>query len=431
MMLLERVNDSFVLRFLSTVQSGSLMIREANAYIPRGIFGAPFVIVLTRQLRGSLMSMSEDLTRYLKVSENLRDSIADYAEKICLVPAPPFMEEQRANYVADLFRELGYDPTIDEIGNVIVRRPGQGDDKAIMLLGHTDTVFPDGTEISVKRQNGAMTGPAIGDNSLGVAALLGVARALDELDLKTAGDLLLVANVGEEGLGNLRGARAAVDQFESELGAVIAVEGHSLGRVTSGGVGSKRIKVTITGPGGHSWGAFGQPSAIHALGHIIHDIDSLTVSSDPKTTYNVGVIEGGVSVNTIAPTASAIIDMRSVDVDSLNDLASRVDRIIESKNTDQIKTGVEILGERPAGQTPDSEPIVQTGLQVLRELGMDPYTDASSTDANVPISRGIPSICIGITQGEGAHRMEETIEIEPIAKGMAQLIKLVVDYPYK
>jgi tripeptide aminopeptidase len=372
----------------------------------------------------------EDLAQYLKQAESLRDEVVDYAEKICLVPAPPFMEQERAEYVAGLFRDLGYEPQIDGIGNVIVRRPGAGDEKSIMLLGHTDTVFPEGTEITVQRNNGSLTGPAIGDNSLGVAALLGIARALDQLDLKTSGDLLLVANVGEEGLGNLRGARAAVDQFESELGAVIAVEGHSLGRVTSGAVGSKRIKVTVTGPGGHSWGAFGQPSAIHALGHIIHEIDSLTVSTDPKTTYNVGVIEGGVSVNTIAPQATAIIDMRSVDVNSLNQLADSVERIIESKNEGQISTAIEVLGERPAGQTPDETPIVQAGLQVLRDLGMDPYTDASSTDANVPISRGIPSICIGITRGEGAHRMEETIEIEPIPSGMAQLLKLVVAYPY-
>lgn len=376
-------------------------------------------------------TLPEDLASYLSQAEALRDDIANYAEKICLIPAPPFKEEERAKYVAGLFRELGYEPTIDEIGNVIVRRPGAGDAKSIMLLGHTDTVFPEGTEISVERNNGSITGPAIGDNSLGVAALLGIARSLDSLDLKTAGDLLLVANVGEEGLGNLRGARAAVDQFESELGAVIAVEGHSLGRVTSGGVGSKRIKVTITGPGGHSWGAFGQPSAIHALGHIIHEIDSLDVPSEPKTTYNVGVVDGGVSVNTISPNASAIIDMRSVDVDSLNDLADKVDKIIESNNEGQISTEIEILGERPAGQTPDTEPIVQAGLSVLRELGFEPYTDSSSTDANVPISRGIPSICIGITRGEGAHRMEETIEIEPISSGIAQLLKLVMDYPYK
>jgi tripeptide aminopeptidase len=383
-------------------------------------------------LKGKSMSTTpEDLAQYLKQAESLRDTVVEYAEKICLVPAPPYMEQERAEYVAALFREVGYEPQIDGIGNVIVRRPGAGGEKSIMLLGHTDTVFPQGTEITVQRNNGSLTGPAIGDNSLGVAALLGITRALDQLDQETSGDLLLVANVGEEGLGNLRGARAAVDQFESELGAVIAVEGHSLGRVTSGAVGSKRIKVTVTGPGGHSWGAFGQPSAIHALGHIIHEIDSLSVSTDPKTTYNVGVIEGGVSVNTIAPEATAIIDMRSVDVSSLNQLAVDVESIIESKNEGQISTAIEVLGERPAGQTPDDTPIVQAGLQVLRDLGMDPYTDASSTDANVPISRGIPSICIGITRGEGAHRMEETIEIEPIASGMAQLLKLVIAYPYK
>jgi tripeptide aminopeptidase len=378
-----------------------------------------------------MSNLPGDLATYFSHMESIRDQIADDAERICLVPAPPFKEQERAEYVAGLFRELGYEPVIDEVGNVVVRRAGSGDEKSIMLLGHTDTVFPEGTEITVKRENGSMTGPAIGDNSLGVAALLGIARALDALELKTAGDLLLVANVGEEGLGNLRGAWAAVNEFESELGAVIAVEGHSLGRVTSGGVGSKRIKVTITGPGGHSWGAFGQPSAIHALGHIIHGIDSIDVPTDPKTTYNVGVIDGGVSVNTISPDASAIVDMRSVSEDSLATLASQVEKIIEAQNQGQISTDIEILGERPAGRTPDSEPIVQAGLQVLRDLGMDPYTDSSSTDANVPISKGIPAICVGITRGDGAHRMEETIEIEPIAQGMTQLLKLVVSYPYR
>jgi tripeptide aminopeptidase len=374
---------------------------------------------------------SEDLSQYLEHAQRLRDQIADYAERICLVPAPPFKEGERASFIAGLFRDLGYDPVIDDVGNVIVRRAGAGREKSVMLLGHTDTVFPEGTEISVKHSNGAMTGPGIGDNSLGAAALLGIARALDDMSLQTAGDLLLVANVGEEGLGNLRGARAAVDQFESELGAVIAVEGHSLGRVTSGAVGSKRIKVTVTGPGGHSWGAFGQPSAIHVLGHIIHEIDSLSVSADPKTTYNVGMIDGGVSVNTIAPSATAVIDMRSVDLDSLNELASSVERIIAAQDSEQISTEIEVLGERPAGQTPDSSPIVQTGLAILRELEMDPYTDASSTDANVPISRGIPAVCVGITRGEGAHRIEETIEIEPISSGIAQLLKLVMSYPYE
>jgi tripeptide aminopeptidase len=372
----------------------------------------------------------DNISTYLETAQRMRDQIVDDAEQICLVPAPPFMEENRARQVAEMFRALGYEPEIDAIGNVIVRRPGSGQANSIMLVGHTDTVFPEGTDIAVTRSNGTLTGPGIGDNSLGVAALLAVARGLDSLELTTAGDLLLVANVGEEGLGNLRGVRAAVDRFEPELGAVIAVEGHSFGRVTSGAVGSKRIKVTVNGPGGHSWGAFGQPSAIHTLGRIIQAIDSIEVPREPKTTYNVGVIEGGVSVNTIAPTASAIIDMRSIDVASLDSLASNVEQIIHDANRDQITTTIETLGERPAGRTPDSSPIVKTALQILRDLGMDPYTDASSTDANVPIARGIPAICVGITQGEGAHREEETIEIEPIPMGIAQLMKLVTAFPY-
>lgn len=381
------------------------------------------------QMVGS--QMGSELDRMRAQAEGVREQVAEWAEAICLVPAPPFEEQQRAEFVAGKFRELGYEPGIDEIGNVAVRRGGRGEAPAIMLLGHLDTVFPAGTEITVQRANGTLQGPGIGDNSLGAAALLGIARSLDELGIRTAGDLLLVANVGEEGLGNLRGARAAVDRFEEELGAVIAVEGHSLGRVTSGAVGSKRIKVTVTGPGGHSWGAFGQPSAIHELGHIIHEIDSIAVASHPKTTYNVGVIDGGVSVNTIAPVASAVIDMRSVDADSLDSLASRVEKIITQRNRDAVATEIEVLGERPCGQTPDSAPIVRNALDILRQLDLDPYTDASSTDANIPISRGIPAVCIGITNGEGPHRMEEHIQIEPIATGMTQLLLLVTQYPYE
>lgn len=377
------------------------------------------------------MSGTDDSNgRYAERASALKDRVAELAESICLVPAPPFKEERRAEHVASLFRDLGYDPGIDSIGNVVVRRPGRGEAPSIMLVGHTDTVFPEGTPISVTRGDGTLTGPGIGDNSLGVAALLGLAQALDELGERTAGDLLLVANVGEEGLGNLRGARAAVDAFESELGAVIAVEGHSLGRVTNGAVGSKRIKVIVRGPGGHSWGAFGQPSAIHALGHIIHEIDSIRIDEEPKTTYNVGVINGGVSVNTIAPEATAVIDMRSTDVSALDHLAGRVDAIIRKQDNDQITTEIEVLGERPAGSTPGSAPIVQAAVQILRDLGLDPYTDASSTDANVPISRGIPAVCVGVTRGEGSHRMEETIQVEPISIGLTQLLKLVMSYPY-
>jgi tripeptide aminopeptidase len=377
------------------------------------------------------MKLSDsEIDRLRDAAGRIAGTVADLAAQVCAVPAPSYHEADRARLVADLFRERGFEPEIDEINNVYARRPGTGAAPALMLLGHTDTVFPPGTEIAITRGDGFISGPGIGDNSLGVAALLGLAEILDECGIETAGDLLLVANVGEEGLGNLRGARAAVDRFAAELGAVIAVEGHNLGRVTTGAVGSKRIKVTVTGPGGHSWGAFGQPSAIHALGHIIHEIDRLDVATDPKTTYNVGIIEGGVSVNTIAPDARAIIDMRSISVESLADLSRRVEEIINRQHTDHISTSIEVLGERPAGETPRDAPIVRAAVSILRDLNLDVDIDASSTDANVPIARGIPAVCIGITRGSGTHRLEETIEVEPIELGMTQLVMLSIAHPF-
>ncbi|MGA7672294.1 MAG: M20/M25/M40 family metallo-hydrolase [Nitrolancea sp.] len=357
------------------------------------------------------------------------DSVCDWAEKICLIPAPSYEERERAEFVAAAFEQVGLKAEVDEMGNVITRRKGTGNAKSLMFAAHTDTVFPRGTEISVRRSETEMFGPAIGDNSLGVAGLLGLVGVLDEAGIETPGDLLLIANVGEEGLGNLRGIRAMVDRFEDEIGGVIAVEGHNVGRVTHAAVGSKRIEATVYGPGGHSWGAFGQPNAIHELGKIIAKISELKVPDDPKTTFNVGIVEGGVSVNTIAPRASAVIDMRSVDPASLDRLAGEVAEIISSVRSDQIRTEIEVLGERPAGRTDPSTKIVRVAGDILRELGLDPELNASSTDANIAISRGIPAICIGLTQGGGAHRVEESIEIAPIKQGIAQLAMLAAAFP--
>ncbi len=372
---------------------------------------------------------SDQKARLRRLAAASVDSVCDWAEKICLVPAPSYEEEERARFVAKAFQQLGLTPEIDELNNVIVRRKGTGNAKSLMLAAHTDTVFPRGTEITVRREGDEMIGPGIGDNSLGVASLLGLARILDEAQVETPGDLLLIANVGEEGLGNLRGIRAMVDRFEPELGGVVAVEGHNVGRITHMAVGSKRIRVTVHGPGGHSWGAFGQPSAIHVLGRIIAEIDQLQVPAEPKTTYNVGIIDGGVSVNTIAPKASAVIDMRSVDPAALDRLAARVEDIVASQSMDQISTEIEILGERPAGRIDPSTKLVRATIDILKDLKLEPELNASSTDANIAISRGIPAICVGLTLGSGAHRVEESIQIAPIEQGMTQLALLVAAFP--
>ncbi len=355
--------------------------------------------------------------------------VCDWAEKICLVPAPSYEEMPRAEFVAEAFQLHGLTPEIDEMGNVYARRKGTGQAQSLMLAAHTDTVFPRGTEIKVRRTDGEMIGPGIGDNSLGVAGLLGLASIMGQAEIETPGDVLFIANVGEEGLGNLRGIKAMVDRFEDELGGVVAIEGHNVGRITHMAVGSKRIRVTVDGPGGHSWGAFGQPSAIHELAQIVTQISQLSVPSDPKTTFNVGLIEGGVSVNTIAPRASAVIDMRSVDPASLDRLADQVERIISSRAGDPIRVKIDVLGERPAGRTDPSTKIVRTAVQILKEIGLEPELNASSTDANIPISRGIPAICVGLTYGSGAHRVEESIEIAPIESGMLQLALLVSAFP--
>lgn len=373
------------------------------------------------------MSLSLSMLSQIRaLSANAVEATGELAAAICRVPAPSGNEDERAAFVATLLEERGYQAEVDEIANVYARRGNRGG-PAMMLLAHTDTVFPAGTELNVVRAGSELHGPAIGDNSLGVAAMISALQILDKLEIETESDIIAVANVGEEGLGNLRGARAAVERYRDELGAVVAIEGHNLGRITHIAVGSKRWRVTVRGPGGHSWGAFGQPSAIHGLGRIIAAIAELEVPSDPRTTFNVGIIDGGTSINTIAPAASALIDMRSVDAAALDALATSVGRIIESSVGDGLTADVETLGERPAGSRDKHDPYIRAASDALGWLGMDAVYDASSTDANIPIGLNIPSLCIGITHGGRGHTVEEYIALPPVELGLAQLVRLCID----
>ncbi|MEX2315049.1 MAG: M20/M25/M40 family metallo-hydrolase [Thermomicrobiales bacterium] len=355
----------------------------------------------------------------------LLDSVAERAIAICEVPAPTGAEGARANFIASLLSGLGYSPERDDVGNVYARRGSRGG-MAVMLAAHTDTVFPATTNVAVRREGDCLHGPGVGDNSLGVAAMLGLLALFDALGLETDADIIVAATVGEEGLGNLSGIRAAVERYRADLGAVIAVEGHNLGRVTHAGVGSTRWRLRVTGPGGHSWGAFGKPNAIHGLSRIIAQIADLDVPSEPKTTYNIGTIEGGTSVNTIAPSASALVDMRSVDPGALRQLVDQVGEIAATAAGDGLTVDVEVLGERPAGDCPRTHPLVVAAGEALRQLGFEPVFDASSTDANIPISLGIPALCVGITHGGQGHTTSEFIEFPPIATGLTQLGLLTI-----
>lgn len=318
------------------------------------------------------------------------------------------------------------DVHIDAVGNAIGRRPGDGNGPTLLIAAHTDTVFSAETDLTVRRAPDRISGPGIGDNSLGVAAMLTVARLLDTLDVVTSGDVLFVADVGEEGLGNLRGMREAVQDHRDGLGGVIAVEGHNLGRVTHRAVGSRRYRIVVQGPGGHSWGNYGRPNAIHILARVITDLTTLPIPATPKTSLSVGTIEGGVSVNTIAPSASALIDLRSVSQANLEKLAASVERTVRNVHIADVQVSAEMLGDRPAGEIAADAPIVRTSLEILRALGIAPTLDASSTDANVPIGLGIPAICIGIAEGGNAHRVEEFIHIPTITTGLQQLLLLIL-----
>ncbi len=375
------------------------------------------------------MSLSSTHLDLLRQDAHARvEAVAGLTQRICAVPAPTGEERARAELVASLWRERGYTPEIDELQNVYVRRGTRHRAPVLMLLAHIDTVFPAGTPLNIRRQDDLLFGPSIGDNSVSVASMLTVFEMLDALGWDTAVDIVAVANVGEEGLGNLRGARAAVEHYQPSLGAVLAIDGR-LGCIVNVAVGSKRWRITLKGPGGHSYGSFGTPSAIHVLARIIAAISDLNVPQDPKTTFNVGTIEGGTSVNTIAANASAVIDMRSTDVSTLDYLAEQVRAIVLQYTPPEsgLRAIVEVLGERPAGSRSEKDPLVQLAVQALQWVGVEPKLVASSTDANIPISLNISSACVGITRGEKAHTVDEQIQIAPIEQGLAQLVRLCVD----
>jgi len=355
------------------------------------------------------------------------DAIARLAQRICEVPAPTGQELKRARLVAMLWQKRGYSAEIDAIGNVYVRRGGsQKKAPQLLLMAHTDTVFPASTPIVVKRHGDRLSGPGIGDNSVSVAVMLHLFDLLDELDIKTPTDIIAVANVGEEGLGNLLGARTAVERYRARLGAVIVIDG-GIGHVTYGAVGSQRWRITVRGPGGHSYGSFGAPSAIHGLSKIIAAIADIQVPQGPKTTFNVGTIEGGTSVNTIAAEASALLDIRSADARTLDQLARQIRTVIEQQTGVGLQTEIEVVGERPAGERSLDDPLVLLAGEALRWVGIEPRYGISSTDANIPISLNIPAVCVGVTQGENAHTLQEFLLVSPLGRGLAQVARLCLE----
>ena len=352
-------------------------------------------------------------------------SINDTQIRLTEIPAPSFQESARAAAVKSLFEQAGLHVEIDRTGNVVATLPGAnsapGADRrdTVMLSAHLDTVFPAGTDVQVEHDASRWTAPGISDNGTGLAALIAIARALRAAQIQPQLTILFVANVGEEGEGNLRGMRALIAAYGSRLKAVIALDGSSIDHVTTKALASRRVEVVITGPGGHSWSDFGLPNPINALVRASVRFINTKVPASPRTTFNLGQISGGTSVNSIPHEASLKVDIRSESDDELARLESALRECIAAGVRDEMESSrdrsrgklefkVDLLGSRPGGELRSDSPLLAALRTADDFVGNQSRAERSSTDANIPLSLGIDAISIGAGgNGGGAHSLQE------------------------
>jgi acetylornithine deacetylase/succinyl-diaminopimelate desuccinylase-like protein len=364
-----------------------------------------------------------------------RDVLLELIIAIQQIPAPTFYEEERAASIEARFLDLGLqDVGQDSLHNVCGRLPGSDPSSVtpVVISAHSDTVFPFETDLTVTQDGRFLSGPGIGDNATGVAGLLILAQTLRDYKLKPKADLWFLSNVCEEGLGDLRGMKAAVQRFGQQA-TYLVVEGGSYGQITHEAIGVCRFRIEIITPGGHSWGSFGNASATHELGHLIAAIDGLRVPTLPRTTFNVGIVEGGTTINTIAASASLLLDLRSEEMAELDKLVEQVRNIVDYRRRKAKEAGrdvefcIEQVGSRPAGRISRDSPPVRWAENALHYVGCSPITYiAGSTDANIPLSQGLRSVCVGLTRSGNSHRLDEFIDTADLSAGMQQLLLLTL-----
>lgn len=362
------------------------------------------------------------------------------------IPAPPFKEQLRAEAFAKLLREAGLaDVTIDAEGNVLGLRPGRAGTTAPLLAvaAHLDTVFPEGTDVTVKRNGTRLMAPGIGDDTRGLAFLLAALRAMRAADVTTQADILFIGNVGEEGPGDLRGMRYLFGKspWKDRIKRFISVDGSSNDLVTNGALGSKRYRIVFKGPGGHSWGAFGQASPAFALGNAIAKLGKLVVPKQPKVSYNVGVVSGGTSVNSIPFEVAMEVDLRSVSPAELAKIDAQllklVDEAVAEENAarattfGKITAVVQPMGERPSGVTAPETPELRQVTATMKVFEKVPIWNTASTDSNIPISLGIPAFTMSAqsaNRGGRAHSLDEWTDVEPVtaAKDFALALAIIL-----
>jgi acetylornithine deacetylase/succinyl-diaminopimelate desuccinylase-like protein len=363
----------------------------------------------------------ESISRASRFFETQSTDFVEEQVRLCEIPAPPFGERERANYLQRSFIECGLeDAQLDAEGNCLALRRGRNLHPLVVISAHLDTVFPAGTDVTVRREHGKLFAPGIADDGCGLIGLIALIRALQECEIETEGSVLFVGTVGEEGEGNLRGARFLLTEGEwaGSVGGFISLDGAGVERITHAALGSRRYRLLMRGIGGHSWGDFGSANPVHALGRAVARLASYPAPTDPRTTFNVGRIEGGSGVNVIPTEAMMDVDLRSTSADELHRLDAFFRRAAREAADDENATrrpgdpplvlDLKLIGDRPSGETPPESAIVRFALEATLAVGLTPRLDRSSTDSNIAISLGIPALTLGAGGTSGnSHTLEE------------------------
>lgn len=352
----------------------------------------------------------------------------DQALAVQQIPAPTFSEQARAAYVLRQFTDQGLaECAVDAVHNAYGLLPGANPDlPALLITAHTDTVFLAETDLQTRQEDGLIFGPGLGDNSVGVGGMLGLLAALRQQNLRLERDIWFVATAGEEGMGDLGGIKMAFARLKDRVASVINLEGLAYSHIYHAGIAVRRLHITASAEGGHSWLHFGHASAVHGIVKLGARIIEIRPPQTPRTTYNIGQIEGGQGINVIGREAGLWLDLRSEDPAALAALEQQVLAQLRQLEAPGLRFSVQVVGDRPAGRIAPDHPLVQTALAVLECQGVEGSLETGSTDANVPLAAGVPAITIGITRGGNAHRSDEYIETAPIEKGMRQLILLTL-----
>lgn len=409
--------------------------------VPRSAADEP--ITLLRQEIAEFAAMPE-----VRSAMNwLRDHVAEFTRwqiELARIPAPPFAERRRADWLAARFEERGLrNVHIDQVGNVLGLRPAKGSE-AVSISAHIDTVFPLSTALDIRQQGWKLYGPGVSDNGAGLTALLALASVFNELDLSHTAPLLFIGNVGEEGEGDLRGMRHIFleSEWKDKIASSVVIDGAGTDTIIADGLGSRRFEVVLRGPGGHSWTDFGAPNPIVALSRAVHLFSDSRVPASPKTTFNVGVISGGTSVNSIPESASMRVDIRSssrMEIERLEmELRRAIEQSIEEErlrvasrssadHDGELESEIKVIGNRPAGELDRNARILQLARAVDLYLGNSSQVQRASTDANIPISLGRDALALGAGgRGGGAHTLQEWFDPAGRELGLQRILLLVL-----